>query len=563
MKTVSPETCAVKKFIPAVILLFLLLYIIPLGNRPLILPDESRYAEIPREMLASGDWIVPHLNGIRYFEKAVLGYWLTAVAIGLFGENTFAVRFPSALATGVSALIIFLLLTGSGRGWRARLLSVAAYLTCLEVFAIGITDLLDSVFSIFITATLVAFFFAYQKDRPGIKNRYLILGGISAGLAFLTKGFVAFVIPAVVIVPFMLWERRGRELVRYFWLPLVSAGLIVLPWILMIHLRESDFWNYFFWTEHIQRFMSSDPQHPEPLWFLLPNILWGALPWIVLFPAAVAGLARRFPRDPLLRYTTCWLLFSFLLFSISRGKLMTYIVPCYPPLIIIISLGIFEYFARGKKKMFNGGAIILGVILIMLSAGQIFSQVIGFPVQRFFNRSENWKWIIAADGLLIWAGGLFLSARQKKPLKKLFLFCAAPVFILFASNYIFPEAVEEGKAPGNFLRDNLPAVKPETILVSDGYCAPALCWFYDRNDVRLLENEGEFGYGLSYDDAKGRLLSFEQFREMAGPAGDTESVLLFLASDRYKECRRNIPPPTEVKTGNGFVLARFDHKPRR
>ena len=86
---------------------FLFFYILPLGIRPMVTPDESRYAEIPREMIASGDWIVPTLNGLKYFEKPVLGYWMNAVSIKLFGENAFAVRFPSAAATGISGFILF------------------------------------------------------------------------------------------------------------------------------------------------------------------------------------------------------------------------------------------------------------------------------------------------------------------------------------------------------------------------------------------------------------------------------------------------------------------------
>ena len=100
-----------KKYYIAIIGIFLLLYILPLGIRPIIIPDESRYAEIPREMIASGDWIVPTLNGLKYFEKPVLGYWLNAVSIKLFGENAFAVRFPSAAATGTFG--VYDIFTGS------------------------------------------------------------------------------------------------------------------------------------------------------------------------------------------------------------------------------------------------------------------------------------------------------------------------------------------------------------------------------------------------------------------------------------------------------------------
>jgi 4-amino-4-deoxy-L-arabinose transferase len=126
-----------KRSVLCVFALFLFLYIASLGFRPIMIPDEARYAEIPREMIASGDWIVPRLNGLPYFEKPVLGYWLNALSILLFGENAFAIRFPSALAAGLTALLLFLMVRRSAGGHRLAILAALVFLTCLEVFAVG------------------------------------------------------------------------------------------------------------------------------------------------------------------------------------------------------------------------------------------------------------------------------------------------------------------------------------------------------------------------------------------------------------------------------------------
>ncbi|MGA8181695.1 MAG: phospholipid carrier-dependent glycosyltransferase, partial [Desulfobacterales bacterium] len=123
--------------------IFVFLYILPLGIRPIIIPDESRYAEIPREMIASGNWIVPKLNGLRYFEKPVLGYWLNALSIELFGENAFAVRFPSAMATGLSAFIIFLLVRRFSGELSAEISAALIFLTSFIVYGIGTFNILD------------------------------------------------------------------------------------------------------------------------------------------------------------------------------------------------------------------------------------------------------------------------------------------------------------------------------------------------------------------------------------------------------------------------------------
>ncbi|MEJ2658038.1 MAG: phospholipid carrier-dependent glycosyltransferase, partial [Desulfobacterales bacterium] len=138
----------------AIIGIFLLLYIVPLGIRPIVIPDESRYAEIPREMIASGDWIVPILNGLRYFEKPVLGYWLNALAIELFGENAFAVRFPSAAATGISAFIIFLFIRRFSGDIIVATFAALIFLTTFIVYGIGTFNILDSMLAVFVTASM-------------------------------------------------------------------------------------------------------------------------------------------------------------------------------------------------------------------------------------------------------------------------------------------------------------------------------------------------------------------------------------------------------------------------
>lgn len=91
------------------LIFFLLFYVLLRSHGPLLIPDETRYAEIPREMLTTGDWVVPHLNGLRYFEKSPLGYWLVASSIAVFGENNFAIRFPGTLAVGITAFLVFIL----------------------------------------------------------------------------------------------------------------------------------------------------------------------------------------------------------------------------------------------------------------------------------------------------------------------------------------------------------------------------------------------------------------------------------------------------------------------
>ena len=398
-----------KKSSIAVIGVFFLLYILPLGVRPIIIPDEARYAEIAREMLVSGDWVVPHLNGLRYFEKPVLGYWVNAASIMLFGENAFAIRLPSALAAGISALMLLLMVRRFAAGCATGILAAAAFLTCFEVFGIGTFNVLDSVFSMFVTTGMVSFFFAHMEGKPVRRTVLLFLFGVFCGLGFFTKGFTAFAIPVLTIVPFMIWEGRWRELFRIPWLPLVAALLVALPWAVMIYTREPDFWHYFFWIEHIKRFMSHNAQHAEAFWYFVPVLIGGALPWTVLLPSVVQGINKTLLKDPLTRFAICWFLIPFLLFSASHGKLATYILPCFPPLAILIAIGLHHYFKQGRKRAFNSGALFLVLVIIILAVALVVVEITGFLGFRPY--VQIWKCVLVVSGILFWALLVTFSTR--------------------------------------------------------------------------------------------------------------------------------------------------------
>ncbi len=534
--------------------LFILTYILPLGVRPLVIPDETRYAEISREMMESGDWVVPHLNGIRYFEKPVLGYWIHAVSIKLLGENAFALRLPSALAAGFSAWMLFFLVRRFAGG-PAALLASTVFLTCVEVFMFGVFCVLDSLFSLLVTASVISFFLACMAPNPRARLAYLIGCGIFCGLAFLTKGFLSIVLLLLTIVPFMLWEHRWKDLIKSLWIPLVFAILMVLPWGIMIYRRENDFWHYFLWEEHIQRFLSSHAQHARPFWFFIPILLAGVFPWTPLIPLTIDGLKKRFREIPFLRFSLCWLVFPFLFFSICRGKLGSYIVPCFPPFAILMAVGLLQYSPTAKTKAFN--RILSGSVILIITGSVLFTGIQLFlPRLRIYGQDETWKWILIIIGLVFYA--FFLKGARKPNYRtKLVLCCIGPVFLMLIAHFATPDRFKSGKMPEEFLLKYQHRIQPHTILVSDNYLTPAVCWFYQRDDVYIINRKGEFAYGIDYEDADHKFIAIKEFPDFIKQNCKGRNIVLITSEKRYNNYHKlSLIPANEVRE-YGFVMAEY------
>jgi len=542
-----------------IIVFFLLVYILPLGVRPMVIPDEFRYAEISREMVDTGDWIVPHLNGLRYFEKPILGHWLHALSIKLLGANAFAIRLPSAVAVGLSALMLFLLVRRFTSDTIAAMMTASVFLTCLEVYGVGTFCVLDSIFSLFITASVVVFFFAFMETRPLKRTIFLVSAGIVCGLAFLTKGFLAFVIPAIVIVPFAIWQHRFKELLRVFWVPVITAVLTAIPWSIMIHLKEPDFWHYFFWVEHINRFISPNgEQHSYPFWFFIPVILGGTLPWTTQISGVIYRLRKNLSNDPLLRFSICWFLFPFLFFSICRGKLATYILPCFPPLIVLFTVGLRQEWKIVTAERFNRSNRFGVILIIALMIGLVVTQTV-IPITKIYRPREIWKLLFISVGLLAYAVFLIQGGISASHTRKFTFSCMAPLVLIFSAQFVIPDKLIEQKAPIDFLSRYKDRISQNTILVSDNNLTPAVCWSYKRSDVLLLNNAGEFAYGLGYDDSsKHRLLDIQQLRELITKDLGKEHVILITGTKRYIEYQHQIPKPVFENIDNGFVFAEYD-----
>jgi 4-amino-4-deoxy-L-arabinose transferase len=525
------------------VLAYALVYLLPLGVRPVTIPDEARYAEIPREMITSGDWVTPRLNGLRYFEKPVLGYWVTAISMSLFGENAFAMRLPSALAAGLSALAVFLLLRRFGRGPRTSLSGAMIYLSMLGVFLVGTINLLDTVFSFLLTAAFTAFYFSHREPLSGRRNFYLVLLGVFCGAAFLSKGFLAFALLGLVVAPFVIREGHWRELYSRGWLPLLVTGVVVAPWAVLVHLAQPDYWHYFFWEEHVRRFASDSAQHSEPFWYYLMFLPLMAMPWTGLLPVAVAGLRaedRSSDTRSLVRYAWFWLLLPLLFFSISRGKLPTYILPCLAPLAVLVAIGVESALRIGREKLFRfGGWLVLvfyAALLLLIVLVQ--SGVTESPV---WYANEAWKWLLfcaalAAGVVLVW-----LAMREPSRGKRLVLFAASMTALMLTTQFALPQRTADSKMPGAFLRAHASEIMPDAVLVSDDIMIHAVNWFFKRSDVFMI-SAGESAYGLSFEDSKHRLIEYNGLKSFIDEHAGRQPLVIVYHTDSDHRVRPLMPP---------------------
>jgi 4-amino-4-deoxy-L-arabinose transferase len=548
-----------KNLIFFILFIFIGIYVLPLGIRPLMIPDEVRYAEIPREMMASGDWIVPRLNGLLYFEKPVMGYWLNGLAMTLLGETAFAVRITSAVSAGLSALVVFFLTRRFLNSRRMGILATSVFLTFSMVYGLGVFSLLDGMFSFFLTACIGFFFWAWSfRDQPFAHKGYMVLAGVFCGFAFLTKGFLAFAVPISVIVPFLLWERDYKRIFSMSWIPILVALVVILPWAVLVHLKAPDYWNFFFWHEHVRRFLSEGAQHKESFFFFLPALPGILFPWTFLVPAAIAGLWNDRFKTPLLRYALCWFVFPFFLFSSSSGKLVTYLLPIFPALAILLSTGLEAYFNTRKTFWFDKGVMgLMGLVgflilaLVLLQTGMVASLA---P----FAYADQWKGGVFFAALIVFILVLKTSLTAKDPTKKILLVAAAPLLLYLFAPFLVPDKTVLRKNPGALIQRNQTRINKETLVFSPSTPLKAVCWFLKREDVFML-GRGELAYGLGQRGSEIRLLTYKQFYQLARENTGKQKIALFMSQKSYDQISTNLPKPVFLdSTGsNGFAFVLF------
>jgi 4-amino-4-deoxy-L-arabinose transferase-like glycosyltransferase len=310
-----------------------------LGSTPLANPDEGRYAEIPREMVASGDWVTPRLDGVPYFEKPPLMYWIVAACETALGPSEWSVR----LAPALFALGGILAAYGAARriyGRDAGLWSAVVLGTSLLYLALGHLVLLDVPLAALMSATLFCFILGV-RERPGAARRLLFYGlYASSALATLTKGLEGFLVTgAVMFLWLLVFNQWGR--LRPLYLPSGIALFLAIaaPWHVLIASRNPGWAHFYFVYEHWQRFTDKGHGRYQPFWFFAPIVLLGFFPWTgFLWPALrdalAGGWARRRENADAWFFAT-WAGFIFLFFSASQSKLVTYILPLFPPLAVL------------------------------------------------------------------------------------------------------------------------------------------------------------------------------------------------------------------------------------
>lgn len=345
--------------------MILLFFCIGLGARPYITPSEARYIEIPRQMLASGDFLTPHINGVQYFEKPPLFYWLQTLFLSL-GNNGFMGRIATTLVVTLTCLVTY----ATGRllyGRNAGLLAAGALATSLMGYGLSRVAMLDAPVSLFLTCSIASFLFA---QKTGQKKFYYFMY-IAAALAVMTKGLIGIVIPGLAIGGFILFSNNWKILkeARIFTGTLLFLA-IAAPWHILMAQEHPEFTDFYFIHEHFTRFLTNEHKRSAPWWFFIAVTMVGAMPWL---PALFISKKAKVPESsgnvisiaPHLRkdeskenkndklFLLLWITLPLLFFSSSHSKLVPYIFPIFPPLFIVIGYKLESVWQNRKNLIIS------------------------------------------------------------------------------------------------------------------------------------------------------------------------------------------------------------------
>jgi 4-amino-4-deoxy-L-arabinose transferase-like glycosyltransferase len=338
--------------------------------RPLMLPDEGRYATVAYEMLRSGDWLTPMLDGLPFFHKPPLFYWITAASLGTFGLNEWAARSASIVGATLGAWSLFLFARAWGRTGSART-SVVVLATLPLFFLSAQFANLDMLVAGCISATVLAFADAALSQQHGLPfRRSLALAFVLAALGVLAKGLIGFVLPVFACGIWILVMRRPRALLLMLWPPgLVLFLIVAAPWFVLMQERFPEFFNYFFVVQHFKRFAESGFNNVRPFWFYPAVLALASLPWVLwLWRARRAAWWLDPAERPVRWLMAVWLIVIVGFFSLPASKLVGYVLPAVPPLAYLIADAAAAKWGTRAWKVSAAVAVVLGGAVVIATS---------------------------------------------------------------------------------------------------------------------------------------------------------------------------------------------------
>ena len=307
-----------------------ILYIGLLGVLPQMEPDEARYSLIPSAMNQSGNYVTPQLKHIIYLEKPPLVYWATALSFKIFGENDFSARlFVGLCAWGCILLAYFI-----GKNIRDEKTGLyAAMLLTISTFpfVLGRINILDTPLTFFVCLSIWLGYLAVQKQK-----KYLFyLFYLACALGFLTKGIIGVVFPFGILIIWLIWAGRWRQIWKLFSpIGILLFLIVVCPWLIMAQKENPDFLVVFLCPRAFPAFHHKNARQDRAFYFYLPILVGGLIPWLFYL---IKAWKNKYIKESLFskdenKLLIVWFLLIFIFYSVSSSKLATYIAPVFLPI---------------------------------------------------------------------------------------------------------------------------------------------------------------------------------------------------------------------------------------
>ena len=482
-----------------ILALFTITWFGSLDYRHLIPSDEGRYAEIAREMFVSGDWVTPRYNDYKYFEKPPLQLWATATAYTLFGIGEWQARIWGALTSFLTIFMVGLTawkLSGKQSGINAGLVLASAPIWVIA----GHFNSLDSALSSFMGISLCGLLLAQQENaRTTTQRNWMLLCWASMALAVLSKGLIGIALPGLVWVIYSLYTRDWQRWTQlHFGKGLVLFFLICAPWFVLVPIQNPEFPYFFFIHEHLQRFSSTIHHRDAPIYYFIPIIIAGFLPWLAQIPATIR-ITWQERKNTGFRPNTLiliWVLSIFIFFSLSHSKLPGYILPIFPALALLTG----QALNRTHQITWHWQVLLLCLLILtgLFATPRIITMADSMSDRAAFASYTTW---ITSALIVMLVGTIFSwwSARNHA-----FISVTALAMSFFLGTLIAGlghETLGRTKSGIDLVKQVKPLLKGDDLFYSIRMLDHTLP-FYLHHPMIMVESKDELAFGIQQEPEK-------------------------------------------------------------